>query len=230
MAPRRGPTAGRSTSTGACLATRRRASRRTTDRAPARPRALSVKDESRRLGLPAFKVLGASWAVYRLLSDRLGGEPAWRDLGQLRAAVVPLGPLTLVAATDGNHGRAGRARGSLARPRHADLRARRHRAGSSWRIASEGALVIAVDGTYEDAVAASAAEASTDTLVVSDTSWPGYTEVPRNVIEGYETIFAEVDTQAAGARRRRTGRPRGRAHGSRRARGRGRRATTRRGR
>src|SRR5262245_14335647 len=45
---------------------------------------VSVKDESSRLGLPAFKVLGASWAVYRLLTDRLGHEPDWRELDELR--------------------------------------------------------------------------------------------------------------------------------------------------
>ena len=56
-----------------------------------------------------------------------------------------------------------------------------------------------VDGTYDDAIAASAALASDDHLVVSDTSWPGYAEVPRWVIDGYATIFAEVDEQIAAA-------------------------------
>src|SRR5438270_331107 len=67
---------------------------------------VSVKDESTRLGLPAFKILGASWAVYRMLVDRLGHEPEWRDLSSLRDALAPPGPLRFVAATDGNHGRA----------------------------------------------------------------------------------------------------------------------------
>src|SRR6266536_2427256 len=65
-----------------------------------------VKDESNRLDLPSFKILGASWAVSRLLVEKLGHEPAFSTLSELRAAVAPLGPLTLVAATDGNHGRA----------------------------------------------------------------------------------------------------------------------------
>ena len=68
--------------------------------------ALSIKDESRRLALPSFKILGASWAVYRLLVERLGHEPEWRELDELRAEFAPLGSLELVAATDGNHGRA----------------------------------------------------------------------------------------------------------------------------
>ena len=56
-----------------------------------------------------------------------------------------------------------------------------------------------VDGTYDDAVARAAAEAADDCLVVSDTSWPGYDAVPRWVIEGYSTIFDEIDQQLADA-------------------------------
>src|SRR5437764_15218477 len=66
-----------------------------------------VKDESSRLGLPSFKILGASWATYQMLTSRLGGGLAdWADLDDLAARLGPLRPLTLVAATDGNHGRA----------------------------------------------------------------------------------------------------------------------------
>ncbi|HEY1741389.1 MAG TPA: diaminopropionate ammonia-lyase [Acidimicrobiia bacterium] len=157
---------------------------------------VSVKDESSRLGLPAFKVLGASWAVYRLLSERLGSEPEWHDLEQLRTAFAPLADLTLVAATDGNHGRAvarvARLLGLGARIFVPAGTAAARVAG----IASEGALVIAVDGTYEDAVDASAAEANAATLLVSDTTPPDAPwDTARTVIEGYETIFAEVDAQ-----------------------------------
>src|SRR5262249_34836224 len=53
--------------------------------------ALGVKDESQRLGLPSFKILGASWAVYQLLVRRLGREPAWDDVDELRRALQPLG-------------------------------------------------------------------------------------------------------------------------------------------
>jgi diaminopropionate ammonia-lyase len=154
-----------------------------------------VKDESSRLGLPAFKILGASWASYRLLVDRLRHEPAWSDVDELRAAFAPLGAFTFVTATDGNHGR-GVAR--VARWLGYDARvlvpAGTARARID-RIASEGATVSIVDGTYDDAVAEAAALARDDALVVSDTSWPGYTDVPARVIEGYSTIFAECDEQ-----------------------------------
>jgi diaminopropionate ammonia-lyase len=157
-----------------------------------------VKDESSRLGLPSFKVLGASWASYRLLVERLGQEPSWSGLDELREALAPLGALTLVTATDGNHGRAvarvARWLGYGARVRVPAGTARPRIEG----IASEGATVAVVDGTYDDAVAEAAALARDDVLVVSDTSWPGYTEVPTRVIEGYSTIFDECDEQLAG--------------------------------
>jgi len=162
---------------------------------------LSVKDESSRLGLPAFKILGASWATYRLLITRLGREPEWRDLDELRAVVAPLGALTLVAATDGNHGRAVARMAALLGYGARIFVPAGTAAARIDAIASEGATVTVVDGTYDDAVVASAALAADDVLVVSDTSWPGYTDVPRWVIDGYATIFAEVDDQvtAAGA-------------------------------
>src|SRR5947209_832150 len=65
-----------------------------------------AKVESSRLGLPAFKMLGASWGTYRALVQRLGHEPEWSTIDELRDALAPLGPLRLAAATDGNHGRA----------------------------------------------------------------------------------------------------------------------------
>jgi diaminopropionate ammonia-lyase len=156
---------------------------------------LSVKDESERLGLPSFKILGASWAVYRLLVGRLGHEPDWRSLRELRAALTPLGPLTFVAATDGNHGRAVAHMARLLGYRARVLVPAGTAAARIEAIESEGAPVTVVDGTYDDAVRTSAALAADDVLVVSDTSWEGYTEVPRTVIAGYATIFAEIDEQ-----------------------------------
>src|SRR5205085_12358748 len=62
-------------------------------------------------------------------------------------------------------------------------------------IASEGAQVEVIDGTYDDAVERAAREASDHCLVVSDTSWPGYEQIPQWVIEGYSTIFWEIDDE-----------------------------------
>ena len=162
-------------------------------------RRVLVKDESSRLGLPAFKILGASWATYRLLIDRLGFEPSWTTLDELAAAFAPLRPLELVTATDGNHGRA------VARV------ARLFRLGAHVFVAAgtaparvaaiegEGATVEEVPGDYDAAVARSAEAAGERSLLVSDTSWDGYVETPRRVIEGYATIFTEVDDALAAA-------------------------------
>ncbi|MGZ4705275.1 MAG: diaminopropionate ammonia-lyase, partial [Acidimicrobiales bacterium] len=156
-----------------------------------------LKDESNRFGLPAFKMLGASWASYRaldaLLAERTGQEPSpFGSLDELAARLEPLRPLALATATDGNHGRA------VARfARLVGLGARIFvPTGTSPAridaIEREGASCTVVDGTYDDAVARAASEAGHDCLVISDTSWPGYETVPVQVIEGYETIFHEI--------------------------------------
>ena len=156
-----------------------------------------VKDESSRLGLPAFKVLGASWAIYKALEERLGDEGFgdWDEIGELKKRLEPLRPLYLVAATDGNHGRA------VARVARLlelgakifvpeDMAAARQEA-----IANEGAEVIVVDGTYDKAVEISSEEAGERSLVISDMSWPGYERVPSWVIEGYSTMLWEIEDE-----------------------------------
>ncbi|GAC1541495.1 MAG: diaminopropionate ammonia-lyase [Acidimicrobiales bacterium] len=156
---------------------------------------LWVKDETRRLGLPSFKILGASWATYRALCGRLGSEPDWADIHGLRAALSALGPFTLAAATDGNHGRAVARMARLLGMDASILVPAGTAEARITAIRSEGAKVTVVDGTYDDAVAASAALEGPTTAVISDTSWDGYTEVPQWVIDGYSTIFREVDDQ-----------------------------------
>jgi len=139
-----------------------------------------LKDESLRLGLPAFKMLGASWAVHRALS----GE---RDRRRL------------ITATDGNHGRAvARMAALLDLPATVVVPD-----GVSEQaialIRKEGAEVKVVDAPYDDAVreAALLATADPDALLVQDTSWPGYEQVPRWIVDGYATLFDEAAEQAA---------------------------------
>ncbi|MGH9233788.1 MAG: pyridoxal-phosphate dependent enzyme [Acidimicrobiales bacterium] len=159
---------------------------------------LLVKDESSRLGLPAFKVLGASWATYRALVERMSREPDWATLDELAAAIAEqLGPVRLVAATDGNHGRAVARMARLLDLSATILVPEGTAEARIDGIASEGAEVVVVPGTYDDAVTLSAGMAGERDLVVSDTSWPGYQDVPGWVIEGYSTIFAEIEAQLA---------------------------------
>ena len=160
--------------------------------------AVQVKDESGRLGMPSFKILGASWATYRALADRLGQDPGAAAGISGLAARLEGRELTLVAATDGNHGRAvARMAGLLGQsarilvPR--DMAAERIDA-----IRGEGATVTVVDGNYDQAVAASAALADDTHVIISDTSWDGYEQVPGWVIDGYRTIVEEVLETLAG--------------------------------
>ncbi len=136
--------------------------------------AVALKDESARLGLPAFKVLGASWAIDRALRERPAAH-------------------TLIAASAGNHGRAV---AHVAAQR--GLRCRvflpaRAAAARRAAIAGEGAEVVVVEGSYEAAVAqAEAAAAEPGCLAIADV---GETGPARWVIDGYATLFAEVAAQ-----------------------------------
>ena len=157
-----------------------------------------AKNETSRLGLPSFKMLGVSWGAYRAICSKLGQEPnAWESIDELAHAVSPLCPMTLAAATDGNHGRA------LAHiARLLGFQARIWVPGNTAEarikaIRAEGASVEIVDGGYDDAVAAAARAGGERTLVVSDTSWDVYEEIPGWIIDGYTTILEEVDEQIA---------------------------------
>jgi diaminopropionate ammonia-lyase len=157
-----------------------------------------VKDESGRLGLPSFKILGASWATLRAVTERLGGEPGeWRTVGALADRVAGLRPMTLSAATDGNHGRAvarmARLLGFQARIFVPEGTA----PPRIQAIESEGAPVTVVDGTYEDAVEAAAGLAGDRCLLIQDTAVDGEDRTARWVIEGYSTIFWEIEDRLA---------------------------------
>lgn len=155
-----------------------------------------VKDESSRLGLPAFKVLGASWAIAQIVAARARLTPPF-TLDALKAATAGH-PLTLVTATDGNHGRAvARIASLLDLPAHVIVPRMVSRAAVA-AIAAEGATVTTGHGSYDEAVALAAAQAvagQSDVALVQDTAWPGYEEVPRRIVEGYATLLAEVDDQ-----------------------------------
>ncbi|THF69706.1 diaminopropionate ammonia-lyase [Deinococcus sp. Arct2-2] len=162
-------------------------------------RSVWVKDESSRLGLPAYKILGASWATYRALQahfrQQLKSISHWHSIAELAGQMRADLPLTLVAATDGNHGRAvARMARWLGLGAHilvpADMVGARRQA-----VVSEGARLTVIDGTYDEAVEAAARLAGPRDLVISDTAWEGYEQIPAWVIEGYATIFQEIDDQ-----------------------------------
>jgi len=159
-----------------------------------------VKAETSRFGMPSFKILGASWAVYRALTARLGiGGDSLVDLDDLRAQLAPLKPLTLVAATDGNHGHAVARMANLLGLGCRILVPNGVGASRIGAIRSEGAEVVEIRGTYDDAVRQAAQLADARNIVVSDTSWQGYEAIPADVIDGYSTILVEVDEVLEGS-------------------------------
>ena len=143
---------------------------------------LRAKDESGRFGLNAFKLLGARFAIETLVAA-----------GELRSGS------TVVCASEGNHGRAvaraARDAGCASRVYMArDVAPSRVEA-----IANEGAAVIRVDGTYDDAVRILQHEASANGwTIVSDTSWPGYERIPFLIMLGYTRMMDEVRDQGSG--------------------------------
>lgn len=166
-----------------------------------------LKDETSRLGLPAFKILGASWAAASTLWERLGLAPeeasergAVPELETIRSALAEREqagepPVELVTATDGNHGRAvARVARWLGCPATVFMPAGTVPARVE-AIAAEGARVEVLEDGYDDSVrhaAAHAHRAGAGALLVQDTSWPGYEAIPARVIEGYSTLIGEV--------------------------------------
>lgn len=159
-----------------------------------------VKDESHRLGLPSFKVLGASWAVYRTLEERLSIQlDAWDTVEQLREMLGDIGDVTFVTATDGNHGRAVARVASWFGSRSLVFVPKGMIRARIEAIESEGAHVVVVEGDYDDAVAAAADEERPQTCLIQDTGWPGYETIPSWIVEGYSTMFQEVENQLEAA-------------------------------
>lgn len=157
-----------------------------------------VKDESARFRLNAFKALGGSFAIYRFICEKVNRPNlSYADLmsDEIRAS---LGDITFTSATDGNHGKglAWAAR-KLGFPCVIYV----HKNTSQARIAAiaeYGAEVRVVDGNYDDAVRQCEEDARVNGWqVISDTSWPGYEDVPMWVMQGYTTLLAETQEQLA---------------------------------
>lgn len=155
-----------------------------------------VKEESDRFGLPAFKVLGSSFATFVELCRIYDLDDNLATLHDLRRFIRQAGELapTLVTATDGNHGR-----GLSWFAKQVGLKAHvfvPHTIGQAAiaYIRSEGAIVEQLPLDYDATVfhASKYCGTSSSKLLIQDTSWEGYTKVPRNIVEGYATIFYEL--------------------------------------
>lgn len=159
-----------------------------------------VKVETARMGLGAFKALGGPYAVFRILAAH------WRDKGG-GLATAGRDPITdpgadfrsfaarqtFVTASAGNHGM-GVASGARAQGANARIYLAKTVPDSfSQRLEKHGAAVVRSGETYEESVAAAIADAEqTGATLLADGTWPGYTDIPKIVMEGYTVIAEEL--------------------------------------
>ncbi|KAJ5476315.1 hypothetical protein N7475_002044 [Penicillium sp. IBT 31633x] len=160
-------------------------------------RSVLVKDESNRFGLPSFKVLGASWGCFRAVAAQLSLPPTV-SLDELSSRAKEAS-IVLTTASMGNHGRAvafmARLLGIEARifvPRSLNQYTRN-------LIAGEGARLVVFQGDYDQAVQEALEEARVgqDVLLIQDTAFEGYEDVPAWIVEGYSTMMHEIQDELA---------------------------------
>ena len=160
---------------------------------------LYVKDESYRFGLNAFKVLGGSFAMARYIAQQMGRDVSEMTYDYLTSEAFKreFGQATFFTATDGNHGR-----GVAWAAKKLGQKAVVHMPKGSTQsrfdnIAKEGATVTIEEMNYDDCVRLAAAEAAETKhgVVVQDTAWEGYEEIPAWIMQGYGTMAGEAADQ-----------------------------------
>lgn len=160
---------------------------------------LRVKDESQRFGFGAFKALGGVIAVYNKLSGAIGdayhSSPEFEEVmkGNYREITKDY---VFTTASSGNHGRSVAAGARLFGNRCIIFLPKFTSADKEAAIRARGAEVIRVDGDYDTAVAECRRQAEANGwTIISDTSWEGYEDTPRDVMRGYTVLVEEVIRQ-----------------------------------
>lgn len=163
-------------------------------------RRLYVKNEAHRFGLYAFKVTGASYAMARYICERQKIDTTRLSaVGFIEALTTKMTPdsHTFAAATDGNHGRAVAWVARKLRQKAVIYIPKEMVPARRQAIEGEGAELVEIDGDYDLAVRRLAEDASRyGWHVISDTGLPGYEEIPRWIMAGYQTILFEVTRQS----------------------------------
>ena len=157
---------------------------------------LYVKDESFRFGLNAFKVLGGSFAMARYIAQQMDRDVSEMTYDYLTSEAFrrEFGQATFFTATDGNHGR-GVAWAANKLGQKAVVHMPKGSSQSRFEnIKKEGAQVTIEDVNYDECVRMAAAEAAQTKhgVVVQDTAWEGYTEIPSWIMQGYGTMGCEA--------------------------------------
>lgn len=158
-------------------------------------RAIYIKDESYRFGLNAFKVLGGSYAIGSYIAEKLG-----KDLGELpfekmvsEEVKAKLGDITFISATDGNHGRGVAWTANQLKQKSIIYMPKGSAKERLLNIRAEGADASITEFNYDDAVRLADKHAKeNDWVLVQDTSWDGYEEIPTHIMQGYTTLAYEI--------------------------------------
>ena len=160
---------------------------------------LFVKDESYRFGLNAFKVLGGSFAMANYIAKQ-----THRDVSELPYAVLTseklrkeFGQATFFTATDGNHGRGVAWAANRLGQKSVVLMPKGSTQTRLENILKEGADATITDVNYDECVrrANAMAEQTPNGVMVQDTAWDGYEEIPSWIMQGYGTMASEADEQ-----------------------------------
>ncbi|CAM4195837.1 diaminopropionate ammonia-lyase [Lacicoccus alkaliphilus] len=158
--------------------------------------ALYIKDESTRFGLNAFKGLGAAYAMARHFAGRLNQDVGGMSFNSLTAALEGHPFETFVTATEGNHGK-GVAWGAKIFGQQGKVFLPKGAAGARVQAVTDlGADAEVTEMNYDDTVQYAAEQAKRNGwILMQDTAWEGYMEIPLNIMQGYTTIISEVHEQ-----------------------------------
>jgi diaminopropionate ammonia-lyase len=159
---------------------------------------LWIKDESCRFGLNAFKVLGSTYAIGKYLCQLIGKDIGDISFDKLSSEYInkKLGRMLFVTATDGNHGRAVAWAASRFGHESAVFMPKNSVRIRLENIKKEGAKAAILDMNYDDAVRFAEKYASErNGVIIQDTAWKGYTDIPMWIMQGYASLLDEVVEQ-----------------------------------
>lgn len=157
-----------------------------------------LKDESKRFGLNAFKVLGASYAIANEISKRIGKEITELSAENIlsKETKEKIGDITFVTATDGNHGRGVAWTANKLGQKSVVYMPKGSALERLENIRAEGAEAEITDMNYDDAVRMAQKMAEEKGwIMVQDTAWEGYENIPKWIMQGYTTMGHEIMEQ-----------------------------------
>ena len=164
-------------------------------------KSLHVKDESKRFELNAFKVLGGSYAIGNYIANKLGMDISELDFERMTGSDIrsKLGEVTFVTATDGNHGRGVAWTANRLKQKCVVYMPKGSSPERLNNIRELGADASITDFNYDDAVRlANKGVTENGWVLIQDTAWDGYEDIPRWIMQGYTTMGFEIINQLDG--------------------------------